>query len=43
MGRFQRLAAFAATPVFQSLCPDADLIFPAAEAWRQRIAEDAEA
>ena len=42
MGRFQRLVAFAATPVFQSLCPDADLNFPTAEAWRQRIAADSE-
>jgi hypothetical protein len=43
MGRFQRLVAFASTPAFRSLCPDADLNFPAAEAWRQRIAADAEA
>ncbi len=43
MGRFQRLVAFAGTPVFQSLCPDADLDFPAAEAWRQRIATKADA
>jgi hypothetical protein len=43
MGRFQRLVTFSATPVFQSLCPDADLDFPAAEAWRQRIAADADA
>jgi len=41
MGRFQRLVAFAGSPAFRSLCPDADLDFPAAEAWRQRIAADA--
>jgi len=43
MGRFQRLVTFAGTPAFRSLCPDADLDFPASEMWRQRIAADADA
>lgn len=43
MGRFQRLVAFSDTPAFQSLCPGADLDFPAAEVWRQRIAANADA
>lgn len=38
MGRVQRLVAFASTPTFQSLCPGADLSFPAAEAWQSRTA-----
>ncbi len=42
MGRFQRLVAFSATPTFRSICPDADLSFPAAEAWQTRTADDAD-
>jgi hypothetical protein len=42
MERFQRLVAFSATPTFQSICPDADLSFPAAEAWQKRTAADAD-
>jgi Zn-dependent protease with chaperone function len=36
MGRFQRLVVFSATSAFHSLCLDADLSYPAAEAWQQR-------
>ncbi|MCL4827991.1 MAG: M48 family metallopeptidase [Caldilinea sp.] len=42
MGRFQRLVAFSATPTFRSLCPDADLSLPGAEAWQTRTADDAD-
>lgn len=33
MGRFQRLVVFSATPAFHALCADADLCYPAVEAW----------
>lgn len=36
LGRFQRLVAFANTPTFRSICPNADLNFSAAAAWQQR-------
>jgi len=43
MGRFQRLVTFSATPAFHSLRADADLSYPAAEAWQQRSTTKAEA
>lgn len=36
MGRFQRLVAFAATPAFHTLSPEANLSFPASEIWERR-------